>query len=447
MSDGSVYPDQVICERVEKRQGKQLHRRSFEHEAFNLRPEANAMEVVQPLMTALPCLSSPRFVRMPLSVTITRRPRDAPPEPPGHWVGNPPTKFTNPWPSYRAKHSLANIFRVRFGPDRNFVPVPEDRSELVQVRAPDWGMGKLGIKATWIGHASFLLETTPGPNQTRGVRIFLDPVFCERMGPTSFTGPRRFTDPPCRLEDVPPVDVVCISHNHYDHLDLNTVKTLYFDKSRAQPLHFVCGLGTKEWFVSCGVRPEHVTEMDWWDEVDIAVPDVGDVRLACTPSQHGSRRGALDDCSMLWCSYAFEELGSSNKKLFFAGDTGYRSVTEEDVAAGKKKEELPHCPAFAEIGKLYGPFDLALLPIGCYTPQTFMSDVHCSPEDSIEIHRDIKSKRSLGMHYGTVRGGLSAQYEDVREPPKRWKEACEKNGLKWNDEIFLCDVGETVVIE
>ncbi|KAH6967973.1 N-acyl-phosphatidylethanolamine-hydrolyzing phospholipase D [Ilyonectria sp. MPI-CAGE-AT-0026] len=385
---------------------------------------------------------------MPTRITVTPRPKDASLNPPDHWIGNPPTQFRNPWPSFRQKHSLESILRVRFGRDRNFVPVPEDKSELVQTQNPEWGAGKHGLRATWIGHASFFVETTPSQDQKRGIRILIDPVFCQRMGPTSFTGPKRFIDPPCRLEDVPEVDVVCISHNHYDHLDLDAIKTLYFDKRRAQPLHFVCGLGTKTWFVSCGIQEEHVTEMDWWDEADVVVEAVGSLKLVCTPSQHSSRRSAWDDCKMLWCSFVIEELGSTpSKRLYFAGDTGYRSITEDDIATGKDISQLPRCPVFAEIGAKYGPFDLALLPIGCYTPRTFMSGDHCSPEDSIEIHIDIKSKKSLGMHYGTVRGGLSAQYEDVREPPKAWKEACEKRGLRWDEEIFLCNIGETVIIE
>ncbi|KAH7176439.1 beta-lactamase superfamily domain-containing protein [Dactylonectria macrodidyma] len=385
---------------------------------------------------------------MPNHVSITPRPRPPVLEPPAHWVGNPPTRFRNPWPSFRAEHSLVSMWRVRFGSDRNFVPVPEDQSELVSIQKPDWGVGKQCAKTVWIGHASFFIEMTPVEGQKRGIRLLLDPVFCERMGPTSFTGPKRFLNPPCQVEDVPEVDIICISHNHYDHLDLHTVKKLYFDKRRAEPLRFICGLGSKKWFLACGFREEHITEVDWWDELDVEVKDVGSLKLVCTPSQHGSRRGAFDDCHMLWCSFVIEEQGLElNRKIYFAGDTGYRSVMEEDMASGKDLAELPSCPAFAEIGAKYGPFDLALLPIGCYTPRSFMSSVHCSPEDSVEIHRDIKSKRSLGMHYGTVRGGLSAQYEDVREPPKRWKEACESNGLRWNQDIFLCDIGETVLIE
>lgn len=118
----------------------------------------------------------------------------------------------------------------------------------------------------------------------------------------------------------------------------------------------------------------------------------------------------------------------------------------KEALAGDKVDSLSRCPAFKEIGEKHGPFDLALLPIGCYSPRPFMSPVHCSPDDSIEIHKDVRSKKSIGMHYGTIRGGLSAQYEDVREPPQLWKESCEKAGLKWGEEIGLCDLGETVAV-
>jgi N-acyl-phosphatidylethanolamine-hydrolysing phospholipase D len=120
-------------------------------------------------------------------------------------------------------------------------------------------------------------------------------------------------------------------------------------------------------------------------------------------------------------------------------------VTESDI--GTDLSTLPFCPAFSEIGKIFGPFDLALLPIGCCTPRAFMSSVHCTPEDSICIHKDIRSKKSIGMHYGTVRGGISGHFEDVRDPPKWWKAACEEAGLVWGQDIDLCDIGETVIVD
>jgi len=331
------------------------------------------------------------------------------------------------------------------------------------------------LKATWIGHASWLLEFPFQPTLTylsgeesedraiagvgdaksRGVKILLDPVWSDRMSPVKFLGPKRFRPPPCALEDAPEVDVVVVSHNHYDHLDLHTIKTLYFELGgKARGLHFLCGLGLKQWFLDCGVLEDDVTELDWWDGVELRVERIGAVNVVCCPSQHFSGRSLWDIGKVLWCSWAFEEVPSPEgdhenrdwKKLYFAGDTGYRTVTEGDFTQGTDLNRLPACPSFKEIGERCGPFDLALLPIGCYTPRTFMSAVHCAPEDSVYIHKDVRSKKSIGMHYGTVRGGISQYYEDVREPPKRWKDHCEKEGLNWGKEVGLCDIGETVLV-
>jgi N-acyl-phosphatidylethanolamine-hydrolysing phospholipase D len=163
--------------------------------------------------------------------------------------------------------------------------------------------------------------------------------------------------------------------------------------------------------------------------------------------------------STLWCSWLIEELAQTKpttpntqashcRKLFFAGDTGYRSVPPSinTISDLEREPNLPRCPEFAGIGDLFGPIDLALLPIGLCLPRHFMSPVHCAPEDSVDIHIDIKSKRSIGMHWGTVRGGISAHYEDVREPPRRWREAAEKRGLVWGKDVGLLDIGETVVV-
>ena len=272
----------------------------------------------------------------------------------------------------------------------------------------------------------------------------------------------RYTPVPCSLEEVPPVDLVIISHNHYDHLDTHTIREIY--RMRKGSVHFFCALGNAAWFHSMGIQQSEVTELDWWHGVRVDVPNSGSINLTCTPAQHVSQRTPFDAGCGLWCSWVLEEVvvpGQENaglqtddaspalpaKKLFFAGDTGYRAVPQVDDLSKLDLSSLPHCPAFSAIGERFGPFDLALLPIGLFLPRHFMSSVHCAPEDSVCIHKDIKSKKSLGMHWGTVRGGISGQFEDVREPPRRWRREAEKAGLVWGKDVGLVDIGETYVVE
>lgn len=331
-------------------------------------------------------------------------------DPPAHHEGNPPTTFRNPWPSAGPVHSGLTILKLKFS-SGGVLPLPP-QDELVPVRTPDWGQGKRGLKATWFGHASFLIETTPRNGAERGVRILFDPVFSERMSPLPLVGPKRFVPLPCKLEDVPPVDLVVISHNHYDHLDISVIKAVYQRRGRGN-VHFFGGLGLKRWFVSCGIAESDVTELDWWHGCEVEVSSVGCVELTCTPSQHGSARGPNDARHTLWCSWVMKEKTENTiqgagpqKTLFFAGDTGYRYVSETDTSR-------PACPAFAEIGEKYGPMDLSLLPIGCFLPREFMSTVHASPADSMCIHKDVRSKKSIGMHYGTIRAGISGQVSSM----------------------------------
>ncbi|KAJ7147864.1 beta-lactamase superfamily domain-containing protein [Mycena crocata] len=382
------------------------------------------------------------------SIAVKRldsRPPPSSTSPSAHHVGNPPTSFRNPWPSFSGSHNFLSMLQIRFSSSRNFIPVPASRDELVPIRTPDWGSTTAGLKATWIGHASFLVETRTRPGAARGVRVLLDPVFSERTSPVSFAGPKRFSPPPCALEDLPEIDVVAISHDHYDHLDAATIR--FINQRRAGSVRFLCALGGAAHLVGMGVDAAHVTELDWWDGAEIVVDGVGSVNLVCTPAQHQSGRTPWDKYATLWCSWVLEDKAEDEvKRLFFAGDTGYRTIPSNDPMSPTELAAFPHCPAFAEIGVHYGPFALALLPIGCYLPRTFMSAVHCAPEDAVCIHNDIRSLRSIGMHYGTLRGGLSQEYEDVREPPRRWKEACQAAGLQWGSEVGLCDIGETVVV-
>jgi L-ascorbate metabolism protein UlaG (beta-lactamase superfamily) len=277
----------------------------------------------------------------------------------------------------------------------------------------------------------------------RGIRVLFDPVFSERTSPSTWFGPKRYSPTPCTLDELPQVDVVCISHNHYDHLDHATITQL---KARGQ-VHFFAALGNKAWFtqhILC--KDDEVTELDWWGSCEVAVDGIGSITLTCTPAQHTSGRTPFDAGQTLWSSWVAE---NDTKKFYFAGDTAYQAV---DTPAP--------CPAFKDIGELLGPFDMSFLPIGLYSPAHLLGKVHATPEQSLRIHQDIRSRTSIGMHYGTFRGGISGQYEDVREPPRRWREVAIKHdiwrggGVEGNGDpadtsiegVGLCHLGETVAV-
>jgi L-ascorbate metabolism protein UlaG (beta-lactamase superfamily) len=258
-------------------------------------------------------------------------------------------------------------------------------------------------------------------------------------------GPVRFTPPPCTIEELPEIDAVCISHDHYDHLDSDTLKKL--NAKQNGDMRFFCALGVKSVLTGLGVgiKAEQVQEMDWWHGVTVSRQGVGSVDLVCTPAQHRSGRAPWNFDGTLWCSWIVKEPQPSGKKLFFAGDTGYCHVSSDNQYS---HHDAPHppCPAFKEIGALYGPFDLALVPVGCFKPRSVLSGQHSSPEDSLAIHKDVRSKKSIGMHFGTFRGAFSAAYEPVTEPAERWRRGAEAQGLTWGVDVALCDIGGTVVV-
>jgi len=350
------------------------------------------------------------------------------------------------------------------------VPVPPNREGLVQIQQPDWGKGKQGTKVTWMGHATFLIETQtiavsstekiedeqiarnlsntqqiPSKVDNRGIRILCDPVWSERSSPSQWVGPKRYTPTPCSLQEVCDggVDIIVISHNHYDHLDTASIREIH--QRMGTNVIFLVGLGNRDWFLSTGIPYEQVKEMDWWEGVEVKVGSYGSVKIYCTPSQHNSGRGLLDQNKSLWASWSIIEPGIGGKRIYFAGDTGYRAWNKE-AATAEERAALPHCPAFKQIGEELGPFDLALLPIGLCTPRVFMSNVHCNPWDAIQIHLDVNATESIGMHYGTFRGGISQEYEPVTKPPEWWKSAANEANLQWGKNISLMNVGETRVL-
>ncbi|KAI5357005.1 putative metallo-beta-lactamase, N-acyl-phosphatidylethanolamine-hydrolyzing phospholipase D [Septoria linicola] len=346
--------------------------------------------------------------------------------------------FLNPWDSWEDMNMFA-IFRWALlgSITGERKPVDTTTPPLVQIRKPTFLPSRetKQLRATWLGHACYYVEFVGG------LRVLFDPVFTQRCSPFSFMGPKRYTDMPCQIEDIPYIDVVVISHCHYDHLSYPTLVKI---AEKHKDVQFFVPLGNKPWFDKAGFK--NVTELDWWEEREVNITPAaareGDAArdmtatISCLPCQHMSARTAFDKAHTLWASWS---ITSGGKSVWFGGDTGYRAVPklpESEFDYGEKYAHLPHCPAFKEIGEHRGPFDLGLIPIGAYDPRWIMSPVHANPYDSVNIFVDTKCKEALGIHWGT----WVLTDEKMLDPPKVLKEALKWKGLK--EEVFTtCDIG------
>lgn len=340
--------------------------------------------------------------------------------------------FENPWPSFVDPGG----FTVGVKMTRRKIQgkdVSNSSSSTLAVRKPHFHPSRKqddALRATWLGHACYLLEFPSG------FRVLFDPVFEERCSPISFLGPKRSTPAPCQVADLPIVDAVVISHNHYDHMSYPTLTAI---AAKYPNVRFFCGLGTARWFKENGMPI--VVEMDWWESSTITLEgEEGAVEatISCLPSQHGSARTGIDRSRMLWSSWAIQ---SGGKSAYFAGDTGYRSVPElpdNEDDYSPKYSSLPVCPAFKQIGELRGPFDLGLLPIGAYQPRFIMSPLHSNPYDAVNLLVDTQCKKALAMHWGT----WVLTEEDVMEPVRKLGEAVRWRGIE--EGVFeVCEVGES----
>ncbi|KAJ3533576.1 hypothetical protein NMY22_g7279 [Coprinellus aureogranulatus] len=371
---------------------------------------------------------------------------------PEHWLDAKGSGFHNPWPSWRATTPVEMI-GLFFTAATSF-PKPKevDVQQNLPVKKPTWGLngehkprGKDSIRTTWLGHACFLVEfpTRREDGAGRGVRILFDPVFSHRCSPFTFLGPKRFTPPPCKVEDIPDIDAIVISHNHYDHMDTATLQTLY-KRAKERPPMIFAPLGNAPYLRSIGVPEPSIHVMDCSKAAETeAVTGSLSVDVTCTPCQHFTGRSLTDRFKTLWSGWAIEEVlppattttsALAPLKLFFGGDTGYRSVMDH-----QNEDEVPVCPAFKQVGDVFGGFDVALIPIGAYLPRQFMSPIHCAPQDSVRLFKDIKAKKALGMHWGT----WVLTTEDVFEPPKKLAEEAKKVGIPDGD-FTVCDIGETL---
>jgi N-acyl-phosphatidylethanolamine-hydrolysing phospholipase D len=316
----------------------------------------------------------------------------APPHHREHGFANTNAAFVRPgfWTvqAFRARRLWASIAGTKAIPA--FLRVANDGRALRDNRATN--------TLTWIGHATLLI-------QLDGLNILSDPQFSERASPFRFAGPRRLTPPGVAFENLPPIDVVVISHDHYDHLDRPTVERL---AATHNPL-FLVPLGLKAWFASIGI--ERVKELDWWDRHAL-----GAVTFTLTPVQHWCGRTPFDTDRRLWGGWA---LAGRERRIFFGGDTGYYD-------------------GFREVGSRLGPFDLALVSISAYEPPAIMRFTHTTPEEALRVFTDVRARTIVAMHWGT----FDLSDEPLDEPPRRLRAAARAMNLP-DERVWVLAHGET----
>lgn len=237
------------------------------------------------------------------------------------------------------------------------------------------------IRVTFVNHSTVLL-------QFDSLNVLTDPIWYERVSPFQWAGPKRNRPPGIRFDDLPKIDVLLLSHNHWDHLDIETVKKLC---QRDHPKVF-CPLGVKVFLEQHGCQ--NIVELDWRQSASYN----NQTTIHCVPAQHFSGRGMFDRNATLWCGYVIDS--QTTGKLYFAGDTGYGPFLKE------------------EIGDKFGPLRLSLIPIGAYKPAWFMSPIHCSPAEAVQIHRDVRSQQSIAIHFGTFPLADDGEHEPVDDLKK-----------------------------
>lgn len=277
-------------------------------------------------------------------------------------------------------------------------------AQAEQVPTQDLSQNQLQSEASsmqvvWLGHSTFLI-------QYRGLNILTDPVFSQRASPLSFAGPKRYTQPAMEIDELPPIDLVVISHNHYDHLDIDSVLAL------PESTQFYLPDGLSQWFIDLGVDRSRVADFTWWQQRAFSA----ELTVTATPAQHWSARSLFDKNQTHWASW---HLQIGDKSVWFAGDTGYNQVD------------------FKQIGQRFELVDVALIPIGAYAPRDFMHLYHVNVEEAVQIHKDVNSQFSIGMHWGAF--PLTA--EPVMEPPQKLEQLTQAGELTSGEFVTLA-IGE-----
>lgn len=380
-----------------------------------------------------------------------------------HWfddMGRPLTsrdstgRFVNPWKSQSTNgiHSVDTILNWQymrmkrhfehFGFWNSFAPtatlgagmppLPKQSPSLPALLRED----NSKLQLTWIGHATCYV-------QFHGITILLDPMFSLRSGPAQWApiGPRRALAPSHTVDELlrhtgdNSIDICCITHDHYDHLDYDSVQQL-----RGRVQLWVVPLGIKEWLTTeGGIESDSIVELQWWEQTHIMrsggplrvvkEPTESDFRnrspltITCCPASHWGSRKMSDRNNRLWCSFA---LSSNEQSLFLCGDTGY-----------------PDFPLFRQIADALGPFDLSAIPIGAYEPVELNKDSHANPYEAVQIHKDLRSEKSVAIHWGSFPLGE----EDMEDPPKQLKLALEKERIEETEFCALVHGGTIEVDE
>ena len=302
--------------------------------------------------------------------------------------GSPERDSNVKW-SYKIFNEERKKIKIEF-PTSHVVP----REQVIE----DLKKNKNENYIAWIGHATFLIKLGD-------TTIITDPVFSKNTGPLIF-GPKRYVEPAIKLNEIPPVDLFLLTHNHYDHQDMKTIKKFPYKNTKV-----LVPLNLGKYFTKNNYND--VNELDWYDCVVINE----NLKVTFLPAVHWSKRSLTDTNKTLWGNFLIEY---KNKKILFACDTGYGNI-------------------YKELGEKFGPIDLTMINIGAYDfkPMFDKSIYHTTPEEALNVAKDLKSKKVLGMHWGT----FVLSFEPIMEPPKRFKENAENYGFRKN-EVFTFKIGE-----